>query len=98
MGTWHCYYIPAILGGMIQLLEKNDPCGPIRDIYSASQLYTIGEHGRHWVFDEDQKRVTEACQDDKLGNRSPVCKTLVNTLAHIIFHDQAQAISAGIKH
>ena len=34
-------------------------------VVKDSQLYTTGEDGRHWVFDEeDQKRVTEAFHDD----------------------------------
>ena len=38
-------------------------------------LYTTGEDGRRWVFDEeDQKRMTEACHDDKLGIAHSVCK------------------------
>ena len=38
-------------------------------------LYTTGEDGRRWVFDEeDQKRVTEACHDDKLCIAHSVCK------------------------
>ena len=41
-------------------------------VVKDGQLYSTGEDGRRWVFDEeDQKRVTEACHDDKLGNRSP---------------------------
>ena len=41
-------------------------------VVKNGQLYSTGEDGRRWVFDEeDQKRVTEACHDDKLGNRSP---------------------------
>ena len=41
-------------------------------IVKDGQLCTTGEDGRRWVFDEgNQKRVTEACHDDKLGNRSP---------------------------
>ena len=40
-------------------------------VVKDGQLYSTGEDGRRWVFDEeDQKRVTEACHDDKLGNRS----------------------------
>ena len=41
-------------------------------VVKDGQLYSTGEDGRRWVFDEeDQKRVTDACHDDKLGNRSP---------------------------
>ena len=40
-------------------------------VVKDGQLYTKGEDCRRWVFDEkDQNRVTEACHDDKLGNRS----------------------------
>ena len=41
--------------------------------FNDGQLYLKGKNGqevRRWVFDkEDQKRVMEACHDDKLGNR-----------------------------
>eukprot|EP00731_Ephydatia_muelleri_P032337 Em0023g844a len=40
-------------------------------VLEDGQLYTKGDDRRRWVFDEeDQKRVTEACHDDKLGNIS----------------------------
>ena len=40
-------------------------------VLEDGQLYTKGDDRRRWVFDEeDQKRVTEACHDEKLGNIS----------------------------
>ena len=40
-------------------------------VLEDGQLYTKGDDRSRWVFDEeDQKRVTEACHDEKLGNIS----------------------------
>eukprot|EP00731_Ephydatia_muelleri_P007038 Em0003g1286a len=49
-------------------------------VVKDSQLYTTGEDGRHWVFDEeDQKRVTEAFHDDLTLRRTNDIKEHVRT-------------------
>ncbi|KAL5459870.1 hypothetical protein EMCRGX_G033257 [Ephydatia muelleri] len=50
---------------------------------------TQGEDGRRWVFDEeDQKRVTEACHDDKLGGgHFGRDKTLQKACSRFYWHD-----------
>ncbi|KAL5457687.1 hypothetical protein EMCRGX_G034973 [Ephydatia muelleri] len=51
-------------------------------VLEDGQLYTKGDDRRRWVFDEeDQKRVTEACHDDKLDQG----REFVNALNEKLF-------------
>ncbi|KAL5476085.1 hypothetical protein EMCRGX_G025990 [Ephydatia muelleri] len=68
-------------------------------VLEDGQLYTKGDDRRRWVFDEeDQKRVTEACHDDKLGGgHFGRDKTLQKACSRFYWHDMTNDIKEHIK-
>eukprot|EP00731_Ephydatia_muelleri_P002239 Em0001g2239a len=68
-------------------------------VVKDGQLCTTGEDGRRWVFDEeDQKRVTEACHDDKLGRgHFGRDKTLQKACSRFYWHDMTNDIKEHIR-
>ncbi|KAL5494076.1 hypothetical protein EMCRGX_G015347 [Ephydatia muelleri] len=68
-------------------------------VLEDGQLYTKGDDRRRWVFDEeDQKRVTEACHDDKLGGgHFGRDKTLQKACSRFYWHDMTNDIKEHIR-
>ncbi|KAL5516747.1 hypothetical protein EMCRGX_G002154 [Ephydatia muelleri] len=68
-------------------------------VLEDGQLYTKGDDRRRWVFDEeDQKRVTEACHDDKLGGgHFGRDKTLQKACSRLYWHDMTNDIKEHIR-
>eukprot|EP00731_Ephydatia_muelleri_P028804 Em0020g448a len=68
-------------------------------VLEDGQLYTKGDDRRRWVFDEeDQKRVTEACHDEKLGGgHFGRDKTLQKACSRFYWHDMTNDIKEHIR-